>query len=357
MEWSKNINIMKKLVLFIAAVTLSYAMATAQGCLPEGITFTTQAQIDSFPANYPGCTEIKGDVLIGEWNGSDITNLNGLSVLNSIEGSLEIAFNIYLTGLSGLDNLSSIGGNLKIGFNNSLSSLEGLEGLTTIGGNLEIGFQSGMMLLGNASLTSIEGLTNLTSVGGKLYIAENPVLTSLIGLANLTVIGDSLRISYNEGLTSLTGLDNIEANSLQNILIHFNSNLTECDIQPICDYLSSQTGLINIHNNAPGCNSPEEVEEACLTTVKDNYSEIEITISPNPVSYQAVLSFNVSNYEPVKVCIYNLTGICEKSWEFENQQPGRKDYSLELTDLPAGIYFCRLQVGKQGVTRKIIFLK
>jgi S-formylglutathione hydrolase FrmB len=52
-------------------------------CLPQGITFTNQAQIDNFQTNYPGCTEIEGDVTIA---GDDITNLNGLSVLTSIGG-------------------------------------------------------------------------------------------------------------------------------------------------------------------------------------------------------------------------------------------------------------------------------
>ena len=50
-------------------------------CLPEGITFTTQEEIDNFQSNYPGCNEIEGDV---EINGDDITNLNGLNVLTSM---------------------------------------------------------------------------------------------------------------------------------------------------------------------------------------------------------------------------------------------------------------------------------
>ena len=33
----------------------------SQPCLPEGITFTTQAQIDSFQTNYPVCSEIEGE--------------------------------------------------------------------------------------------------------------------------------------------------------------------------------------------------------------------------------------------------------------------------------------------------------
>ena len=34
-----------------------------QICLPNGITFTTQGQIDSFSINYPGCSVIGGYVL------------------------------------------------------------------------------------------------------------------------------------------------------------------------------------------------------------------------------------------------------------------------------------------------------
>ena len=78
----------------------------AQSCLPEGITFTTQAQVDSFQINYQSCSEIEGNVII---SGPDISDLNGLNVLTSIEGNLEIYNDSLLTDLTGLDNLSSIG--------------------------------------------------------------------------------------------------------------------------------------------------------------------------------------------------------------------------------------------------------
>ena len=54
-------------------------------CLPEGITFTTQEQIDNFQVNYPGCTEIEGDVII---SGEDINNLEGLNVVTDVGGFL-----------------------------------------------------------------------------------------------------------------------------------------------------------------------------------------------------------------------------------------------------------------------------
>jgi len=53
----------------------------SQPCLPEGITFSTQEQIDSFQSDYPNCTEIEGGVVI---EGIDITNLDGLEVITSI---------------------------------------------------------------------------------------------------------------------------------------------------------------------------------------------------------------------------------------------------------------------------------
>ncbi len=79
---------MKKLTL-ITVITINYLLITinlfSQPCLPEGITFTTQAQIDNFQVNNPNCTEIEGDVLI---EGNDITNLDGLDVIIAVSGNL-----------------------------------------------------------------------------------------------------------------------------------------------------------------------------------------------------------------------------------------------------------------------------
>lgn len=71
--------------------------ASSQPCLPEGITFSTQEQIDNFQNNYPDCTQIVGDVRIGFyfWTTYDITNLNGLSCLTSIGVSPISTIEIY----------------------------------------------------------------------------------------------------------------------------------------------------------------------------------------------------------------------------------------------------------------------
>ena len=218
---------MKNLTFLIFILFFYQITASSQPCLPEGITFTTQAQIDNFQTNYPNCTEIEGDVMI---NGNDITNLNGLSVLTAIMGSLAIGQqyvvnNPLITSLTGLSNVTSIGGSLWIINNPILPSLEGLENLTSIGDYLGIsdnpalislaGLENlkdiprGLSIRNNDALTSLTGLNNLTSIGEYLRISENKALTSLTGFNSLISIGGHLHISNNDTLTSLIGLDNV----------------------------------------------------------------------------------------------------------------------------------------------------
>ncbi len=105
-------------------------------------------------------------------NSQDITNLNGLGCLTSIDG-------------------------LLIGCNGVLSDLTGLENLTFVGGNLFIG--------DNAMLSDLTGLDNLTSVGENLIIQDNPMLSDCCVLCPLltednmddSVIGGSIDINSN----------------------------------------------------------------------------------------------------------------------------------------------------------------
>jgi len=267
-------------------------------CLPEGITFTTQAEIDNFQINYPGCTEIEGDVhLEGSWpNGNDIINLNGLSNLTSIGGDLTIygcdtlvtltglenlttvggdliiEGNYAMTNFIGLDNLNSIGGDFQIGLcfgcggspegfygNPVLTSVTGIENIASIGGDLQIGL--------NHALASLTGLQNLTSIAGTLYIFLNDSLTGLSGLENLSSIGGGIIIYHNNALVSLSGIDNIDAASIVNLQIAENASLSYCEAQSICTFLASPNGAVDIYSNAPGCNNPPEIASGCGITL------------------------------------------------------------------------------------------
>jgi len=181
---------MKRIFLFVILLLAGYQMPLfSQSCLPEGITFTTQAQIDSFQINYPGCTMIEGDVDI---MGINISNLNGLIVLTSIGGSLRIGHSIppsrALVNLTGLDNLTFIGGNLSFWSNDSLTTLTGLENLETIGGDFYLGYSMYGNYYNTPNLLSLNALTSLHQIGGSVYIWKCESLTDLTGLEQISHI-------------------------------------------------------------------------------------------------------------------------------------------------------------------------
>ncbi len=200
----------------------------AQGCLPEGITFTTQAQIDNFPVNYPGCNEIGGGVYILD---AEINNLSGLS------------------------NITSIGGDLFYYCCHELQSFEGFNNLSFIGGEF--------FLDGNESLQNFSGLENLDSIGGRLYISFNESLVSLTGLDNLKRIGGEIYIQYNTNLSDIQGLSDLEQGSISNLSISYNPALQNCQTVPLCEFLSNPTSSVNIYLNGDGCSNPSEIAESC----------------------------------------------------------------------------------------------
>jgi len=381
---------MKKIILISLLLLVGYQTEVlSQPCLPEGITFYAQSQIDSFQINYPGCTEIEGDVLI---SGDDITNLNVLSVITSIGGDLEVVDNDVLTNLTGLNNLDSIGGDIEISWNTSLSSLTGLEKLTAIEGRLRIGYDyyiyglggnnslksltglenltsigGNLEILSNDSLISLSGLDNISSIGGELYIYDNYALTTLTSLKGVTTFGGSISIGNNDLLTSLTGLGNIKPDSIYSITIRDNPVLSTCAVQSICDYLASPTGTTEIHDNAPGCNSQEEVEKKCDTlSVDDFHVYDELSIYPSPFATSATLQYNLTEPLEVQITICNHLGQEVEVLVNEIQQQGDHRIRWNAEGLPAGIYLIRMQVyppnlqgrraGNRVETKKIIKL-
>jgi len=190
---------MKKLV-FTVIVVLSQSWLISQSCLPEGIVFTTHTQIQNFSSDYPGCTEIEGDV---EITGIGICNLFGLMGLKSIDGNLKIIKANFLDSLTGLDSLTTIGGDFWIKNNFDLLNLKGLESLETIAGSL--------VIAENASLDSLSGPINLNDIGKDLIFQENPVLASLKGLESLNTIHRNLYFDYNQSLKNLSGLSSLDS--------------------------------------------------------------------------------------------------------------------------------------------------
>ncbi|MBK7938888.1 MAG: T9SS type A sorting domain-containing protein [Lewinellaceae bacterium] len=279
----------------------------------------------SFPTTYSGCTVMPvsltvtgGDIV--NLNGLSVltsfentasltieanpalTSLSGLAAVTSVGGSIKVIDNDALTNLNGLSGVTSIGFNLQVDGNATLTSLGPLSGVTTIGGYLDVEFNPALTSFGgglnnltsvgqflqinnngalstlnglnslasvgqyvfissNNALTSVNGLSSLSSVGGDCELSGLPSMTSLIGLTNLATIGGTLSV-IQTGLTNINEFENI-TNIGGNLSINFNSALSDCDAQGICDYVDVPNGTIAINDNLGACLNLVAVQTAC----------------------------------------------------------------------------------------------
>ena len=158
-------------------------------------------------------------------------------------------------------------------------------------------------------------------------------------------IEGNLVIAGNDSLTGLRGLDNIDAGSISDLSIYFNNSLSSCEVQSICDYLISPTGTIEIFDNAPGCNSQEEVEDACSVSVENVNPEYDISIFPNPANNQLTIFCKNGTIE--EVIIYNQTG--QKVF----QEKGVNNI-IETSNLQPGLYVVEVVSEHKRIREKLM---
>ncbi len=203
--WGKPL-IMRYFSIFLLTLIGNWPVFS-QGCLPDGIVFTSQGQIDSFGLNYPGCVEVLGDVTI-EGSGSQITNTIGLSQLEKVSGDLTI------------DNCDS--------------------------------------------LTTLQGLEGLTLVEEKLTIYQNSNLLHLDALSSLTTVKD-IRCYDNDMLENIDGLQNVDGDFIQKAYIVNNDSLTICTGYHWLCKLNSKNfdDNLRLNNNGPGCSDLVDIVDYC----------------------------------------------------------------------------------------------
>jgi hypothetical protein len=203
----------------------------------------------------------------------------------------------------------------------------------------------------NSALTSLTGLEGLTSIGGGLDVESNPILTSLSALNALNSIGEYIWISGNETLNSLTGLDKIDADSITDLEIYNNPFLSTCAVQSICDYLASPNGYIYIYDNATGCNSPEEVDSACVYLSNGEINlEPSFSICPNPSSSTITIELPTATPQKNKfLTIYNLNG-----QQLITRQITEPTTVIDVGTLPCGVYVVKVADERTVMVTKFI---
>ena len=158
----------------------------------------------------------------------------------------------------------------------------------------------------------------------------------------MTQIGAGLGIVGNPALTSLVGLDNIHGGSIFNLSIRENPSLSSCAVKSICDYLVSPDGIVEIQDNAQGCNSQEELKAACEGGVDESAAGSQqpaVSIFPDPASTfitievpETIISHNITT-----LTIYNYNG--KQIIQIQLEQP---QAVVDVSGLRSGIYFVKV---------------
>jgi len=264
---------------------------SSQSCLPEGITFITQSQIDSFPILYPNCTEIEGDVIV---EGEGVSNLFALNVLTVIQGTLRINYNGTL-------------------------------------------------------LTTLNGLNNLTFIGGSLLIGGNERLSNISALENVRIVGRFIIVSFNPYLNSLIGLDSINTDSLTFYDVFENHSLTHCEVMSMCEYLMNQNGSYYIGENDEGCNSQWEVREACTVGINEQQSATQLSAYPNPFTTSTKIEYELTQPSHILLTIYNTIGEVVLQADEGTLPPGKHTFTWTPERLSEGLYYAVLR-SEEGVS-------
>ena len=276
-------------------VSLESSQSRKKGCdgfpaNPEGdVTLNSQADVIAFGAMK--CKEIVGALMIIDTLGPDpICDLQPLKKLKTIGSSLTINSDC-LTSLNGLGKLKSIGMLGPFGFiglnGDNIVDIEALSQLSTITGSLNLincdgltGFtsafsnitavQSGqtsapitsiyvLNVNDNDLLTDLSGFSNIANIEGGLRILTNSALLDLDDLSGLNTIGDDIFILENSSLQNINELSNITSIS-DDLFVFDNPALTQCcglysllcSDAPTC----STTGVgdnVAIFGNGAGC--------------------------------------------------------------------------------------------------------
>ena len=224
---------------------------------------------------------------------SSLAGLENLSAINGPYASLSIGENPILQTLTPLQALEGFVSIVQVQNNEQLVNLNGLEGITSsfginvydnpalvdIDGLIGLSTVDLVYLFGNDALQSIDGLSSMsgstyaldmdiknvaqlpawTELDTVFYLSiSNSQISSMTNLASTTIL-EGLDIINNDALVSLKGMGAISEGA--SVSIRGNAVLEGCCI--LKDLNIGERGYIRISNNAPGCNTLDEVAAVC----------------------------------------------------------------------------------------------
>ena len=86
-------------------------------------------------------------------------------------------------------------------------------------------------------------------------------------------------------------------------------------------------------------------------------NQLSLRSYPNPFNAEATISFSLDIRSPISLKIFDVSGREVARLVSQTIAAGQHAIIWNATDMPSGIYFCRLETGQKRLTQKITLLK
>lgn len=186
---------MQKIYTFL--FLFSSVLAFSQ-CPSQTLYFNTQEDVDAFKIDYPNCTTLDHDLVLMNNMGS-IENLDALSNLTAVNGTLTFQFFDGTINIDGLNNLERISGSLLIS-NITVDQFIGFKSIVSIGEGLKYTYNTN---------NEVSILDNLESVGGDFIFSSTGDAEVLNSINALQTIGGNVDIAYTR-IPEFSGFSSIK---------------------------------------------------------------------------------------------------------------------------------------------------
>ncbi len=102
------------------------------------------------------------------------------------------------------------------------------------------------------------------------------------------------------------------------------------------------------------------IEKGTFVGIGDQASEASIAVSecyPNPASGYTMVQLTLEQRSQVDISVINAMGQVVREYSDMTMQAGQHPFTLDVSDLPAGIYYCSVGTGTVKTTRKFVVQK
>lgn len=188
-------------------------------------------------------------------------------------------------------------------------------------------------------------ISNLSLIDNSQYLAPD------------SFIPDSIKFKFLNGALILSNTPNPEDYSA--FVSTGPSAINPGDTQLVAFAILGGDGLQELYLVA---DNAQRLYDSLFVEIEENKDAASppvdiFTIKPNPARNRFNIEYTLTEKAEVNLLIFDVTGSLVKKVTSGNQMSGTHNKSFNITKLPQGVYFIKLDTGDDFIIKKAIFLK